>query len=323
MHLKIEEFRLPLEYVGQRLDQALADLYPDISRSRMQSWIKQGHVTVDGEPVVPKIKVKGGEAVKIVPQADEVCVTMTPEAISLNIVFEDDEMLIINKPAGLVVHPGAGNPDGTLQNALLHHAPQTVDVPRAGIVHRIDKQTTGLLVVAKTLRAHVSLVDQLSERAFQREYDAVVYGRIISGAMIEAPIGRHPRDRKKMSVQEGGREAITHYRVKQRFRHHTHVTAKLETGRTHQIRVHMAHIHHPLVGDPVYGGRLKTPAGATPELLEVLHSFHRQALHAATLGVVHPVSGESMVFHAEPPADFLELVRVLAEDTKHHESDSG
>lgn len=316
-----QQLTLPPEHAGQRLDQALAELCPDISRSRLQTWIKQGHVTVDGEAAQPKTRVIGGEQVIIEPQPDAVCVETAPQPIDLDVVFEDHEMLIINKPAGLVVHPGAGNPDGTLQNALLHHAPQTVNVPRAGIVHRIDKQTTGLLVVAKTLRAHVSLVEQLAQRGFQREYDAVVCGRLISGATVEAPIGRHPRDRKKMSVIEGGREAITHYRVKQRFRNHTHITAKLETGRTHQIRVHMAHIHHPLVGDPVYGGRLKTPAKATAELSGYLQSFRRQALHAATLGVLHPVNGESMVFHAPLPDDFSQLLRVLDDDTRNHATD--
>jgi 23S rRNA pseudouridine1911/1915/1917 synthase len=240
-----------------------------------------------------------------------------PEAIPLTIVHEDADVLVIDKPAGLVVHPGAGNPRGTLVNALLHFDPRLAELPRAGIVHRLDKDTSGLMVVARTLRAHASLVEQLQARSVHRQYVAVVYGAMIAGGTVDAPIGRHPQDRIKQAVvgESSGRPAVTHYRVRERFRAHTLIECRLETGRTHQIRVHMAHAHHPLVGDAVYGGGLKLPKGATPQLVETLRGFRRQALHAEKLEFAHPVSGETISVSAERPPDLEQLVQALREDS--------
>jgi 23S rRNA pseudouridine1911/1915/1917 synthase len=242
---------------------------------------------------------------------------MAPEALPLAIVYEDAAILVVNKPAGLVVHPGAGNRAGTLQNALLHHAPELVQLPRAGLVHRLDKQTSGLLVVARTLEAHTRLVAALQAREFAREYAAVVSGVMTGGGTVDAPLGRHATDRLRMSVREGGREAVTHYRVLKRFRAHTHISVQLETGRTHQIRVHMAHIRYPLVGDPVYGRRVALPPAASPLLKQTLQDFHRQALHARRLGLKHPLSGESMHWEAPLPQDMQDLLAALADDVKH------
>jgi 23S rRNA pseudouridine1911/1915/1917 synthase len=241
-----------------------------------------------------------------------------PQSLPLDIVYEDDSVLVINKPAGLVVHPGAGNVDGTLSNALLHHAPELETVPRAGIVHRIDKDTSGLLVVARNLAAQKSLVEQLQARAFDREYEALTQGVMTAGGTVDAPIGRHPVNRLRQAVVPNGKEAITHYRVLEKFRAHTHIRVKLETGRTHQIRVHMAHIHYPLVGDPVYGGRLRIPAGATAELEAALRGFRRQALHAALLGFVHPRSGEFMSWQAPLPEDMVQLLAACRQDAQVH-----
>ncbi len=239
-----------------------------------------------------------------------------PEEIPLEVVFEDDEVLVIDKPAGLVVHPAAGNPDGTLLNALLYHCPALAAVPRAGIVHRLDKDTTGLMVVAKTLAAQTALVEQLQARTVSREYDAVSVGVMTAGGSLDAPIGRHPRDRKRQAVTASGKPAVTHYRVVERFRAHTHVRCRLETGRTHQIRVHVAHLRFPLVGDPVYGGRLKLPGGAGEALKTLLREFPRQALHARKLAFVHPGSGETLTFRAPLPDDILLLLDYLRDDVE-------
>lgn len=311
--VRVEEFSIPERYRGQRLDKALADLLPDFSRSRLQGWLREGLVRVDGEVLAPRTAVRGGERVVARLEAEPAEPAVEAEPIDLDVVYEDADLLVVNKPPGLVVHPGAGNREGTLQNALLYHDPALASLPRAGIVHRLDKDTGGLLVVARTSRAHKHLVAALAAREVEREYEAVVYGVLTAGGTVDAPIGRHPVDRKRMDVREGGREAITHYRVIRRFRAHTHVSLKLESGRTHQIRVHMRHIRHPLVGDPVYGRRLAIPAGAGEELATALHDFRRQALHARRLALVHPATGERMEWDAPPPPDFRALLRLLAD----------
>ena len=306
--------QIPRECGGLRLDQALARMFPDFSRARLQQWVRAGQVRVDERVLKPRDTVRGGEQVIIRAQLDDTpgC---EPEAIALDVIHEDEALLVINKPAGLVVHPAAGNWGGTLQNALLHRAPELATVPRAGIVHRLDKDTSGLLVVARTLTAHKSLVEQLQARTLKREYLAVVQGAMTAGGTVDAPIGRHPVDRKRMAVVQSGKEAVTHYRVEQRFAHHTAIRVNLETGRTHQIRVHMAHIRHPLVGDPVYGGRLRLPAGAGEALIQALRGFNRQALHARRLGLQHPVTGEYVEWEAPLPEDLVTLLQVLADDT--------
>ncbi len=300
---------VPEAAAGRRLDAVIAELFPAFSRSRLQRWLKDGALTVDGASPRGRTPVRGGEQVVIraeLPAEGPV----SAEPIALDIVFEDEALLVVNKPAGLVVHPGAGNADGTLQNALLHHDSRLHAVPRAGIVHRLDRETTGLMVVAKTLAAHADLVEQLQARAVGREYLAVVVGTFTAGGQVDAPIGRHPRDRLRMAVREGGKPAVTHYRVEARFAAHTLLRCRLESGRTHQIRVHMATIRHPLVGDPLYGGRLAVPSQAG-ELADVLRGFHRQALHAETLTLTHPVSGETLSWSVAPPADFERLCAAL------------
>lgn len=304
---------IPAELDGKRLDQAMAVLFQDFSRSRLQQWIREGQVQVDSQVMRPKDKVYAGQQVTL--QA-----TLAPEGdweaqdIPLPIVYEDAHLLVINKPAGLVVHPAAGNASGTMLNALLHHAPQLENLPRAGIVHRLDKETSGLLVVAKDLTTHKELVAQLQAREFEREYQAIVVGVMTAGGTVDAPIGRHPVQRKRMAVVERGKPAVTHYRVLERFRAHSLIRVNLETGRTHQIRVHMAYVHYPLVGDPVYGGRLKLPRGCTSELAEALRQFRRQALHAARLGIVHPHTGEHLTWQAPLPADMQALLETLRAD---------
>ena len=310
----IEQSRtVPDHMMGWRLDQAAADLFDDFSRERLKQWIKDGSLTCDGAPSKPKSKLLGGETLTIDARLED-SARWTPQAIELDIRYEDDHVLVINKSAGLVVHPAAGNPDGTLLNALLHHCPPLAALPRAGIVHRLDKQTTGLMVVAKTLVAQTSLVEQLQEKTVTREYDAIAMGTMIAGGRVDAPIGRHPRDRKRQAVVSTGKPAVTHYRVQERFRGHTHIRCRLETGRTHQIRVHMAHVHHALVGDPAYGGRLKMVAGASESLKEALRHFHRQALHARRLAFVHPASGETVTVEAELPDDMTVLLHHLRLD---------
>ncbi len=309
--------RVAADQSGMRLDQAIATLFPDYSRARLQEWIKQGLVRVDGAVASrPRDKILGGELIELeaILQDQVAC---RPEAIPLDIAYEDETLLVVNKPAGLVVHPAAGNPDGTLQNALLHHDETLIQLPRAGIVHRLDKETSGLLVIAKTPAAHKYLVEQLQERAVKREYRAVVTGVMTAGGTVDQPIARHPSQRTRMAVHPGGKHAVTHYRVLERFRFHTYLKVVLETGRTHQIRVHMAHIRYPLLGDPVYGGRLRIPAKASPALEAMLRSFRRQALHARKLGLQHPRTGEWMEWQVEPPQDMQELLRVLAEDASY------
>jgi len=308
-------FSIPGHLNGRRLDQALAELVPDYSRSRLQQWIHDGQVRLDERLPRARDRVHGGEAVRIdaVFNEDTGCL---PEDIPLDIVHADADLLVINKPAGLVVHPAAGNPDGTLQNALLHHDPELARLPRAGIVHRLDKETSGLLVVARSPVAHKKLVEALQARSVKREYLAVVHSVMTAGGEVNAALGRHPVDRKRMAVVAGGREAVTRYRVAERYRAHTLVRVRLETGRTHQIRVHMAHIRCPVVGDPVYGGRLRLPRGAGEHLQSVLQGFRRQALHAAQLAFTHPGTGQSVGWEAPLPEDMATLVDALREDAR-------
>lgn len=307
---------VPLTAAGRRFDQALAELFPDYSRSRLSEWIKSGDALLDGAMRRPRDPVRGGETVTLAAQPG-IETRALPEDIPLVVAYEDADVLVIDKPAGLVVHPGAGNPSGTLANALLHYDPKLVEVPRAGIVHRLDKDTSGLMVVARNLRAHAALVEQLSSREVHRQYVAVAMGPMIAGGTVTAPIGRHPTDRVRMAVVKNGRDAITHYRVRERFRAHTLIECRLETGRTHQIRVHMAHVKHPLIGDPVYS-RLANPRGATAELTVMLRGFRRQALHAEKLAFVHPASGETVSIEADAPPDMQALIAALRADSAMH-----
>ncbi len=302
-----------MHFAGARLDQVSAQLFSDYSRSRLQLWIKSGELRVDGKTLKPRAKLQGGELIEIQAQAES-CGEWQAQRIALDIVFEDHHILVINKPAGLVVHPAAGHADGTLLNAILYHAPVLATVPRAGIVHRLDKDTTGLMVVAKNLKAHAHLVDQLQTRSMGREYEAVISGVMTGGGCVDQPIGRHPVHRKKMAVIPTGKPATTHYQVIKRFRQHTHVSLKLETGRTHQIRVHMAYIHYPIVGDATYAGRMKIPGSADPALVGFLRAFKRQALHAKRLQLVHPDTGEQVHWEVPLPADMQTLIGMLDED---------
>ncbi len=306
---------VPAELSGQRLDQALARMFPEYSRSRLKSWLLKGFITVDDHSMRPRDAVAGGESVLLHPEPEPL-LDSKPEALDLDIIFEDEHCLVINKPAGLVVHPGAGNLRGTLMNGLLHHVPALDRLPRAGLVHRLDKDTSGLILVAKTFEAHNELTRALGEREISRHYLAVCAGVLTGGGSIDEPIGRHPVDRLKMSVRRDGKPAITHYRVLRRFAAHTYISVQLETGRTHQIRVHLAYRRHALVGDQTYGGRLAIPAGASPRLRDTLREFRRQALHAAKLRLAHPASGKELTFEAALPADFAELLAALAEDVE-------
>lgn len=310
------EFTIPLSCSGMRLDQAVAQVLDEFSRARLQQWIKEGLLTVDGAVAQPKTKVLGGEHIELIAHVEDQALWQ-PEPMDLTIVYEDDSLLVIDKPAGLVVHPAAGNWQGTLLNALLYHSPQLNKVPRAGIVHRLDKDTTGLMVVAKTLQAQTHLVEQLQARTVSREYLAVVHGSFVSGGTVDLPIGRHRVDRKKMAVDEEGKEAITHYRLAEKLPNFTVLTVKLETGRTHQIRVHMSHLHHPLVGDPLYGGRMKFPKGASDALREAIKAFPRQALHAQALSLVHPASGEIMEWKSPVPQDIQALIAFLRQEDRN------
>jgi len=307
------------EYAGKRLDVVLAELFPEYSRSRLKIWIEQGQVLLNGETAKPKKKITGDEQLQLSIQNIESEQDCVAEDIPLDIVYQDDDIIIINKPADFVVHPAAGHYSGTMQNALLHYDESLAAIPRAGIVHRLDKDTTGLMVVARNLSSHKYLVDQIQQHEVLRQYQAVVYGVMTGGGMVDQPIGRHPRDRIKMAVRENGREAITHYRLLQRFREHSLVKVQLETGRTHQIRVHMSYLRHPVVGDPVYAGRHRIPAGAQPELIEYLQAFKRQALHAWKLSFAHPGHGEEVSYEAPLPDDMLQLISLLQEDLQRHE----
>ena len=301
---------VPAEDCGRRLDQVAAERFPEFSRSRLQQWIKSGDLLVDGQQLPAKQKLLGGEELSISTRLKAEG-DWQPQDIPLDIVHEDEHIIVINKQVDLVVHPAAGNRDGTLLNGLLYHCPQLESIPRGGIVHRLDKDTTGLMVVAKTLAAHTDLVAQLQARTVSREYEAVVTGTMIGGGLVDQPIGRHPRQRVKMAVVSDGKEARTHYRVLQRFAGHTHIRLKLETGRTHQIRVHMASIKHPIVGDEVYGGRFKIHKGVSDQLRETLQNFGRQALHARELGLIHPHSGEFVSWNTELPDDMQLLLKAL------------
>ncbi|NUY57725.1 MULTISPECIES: 23S rRNA pseudouridine(1911/1915/1917) synthase RluD [Salinivibrio] len=307
--------------MGQRLDQAIAELFPDYSRSRIKTWIQAGQVSLDGMAVdKPRQKVMGGEQVEIATEIEDDD-RWLPQEIPLDVVYEDNDLLVINKPAGLVVHPGAGCPDGTLLNGLLHRYPDIGDVPRAGIVHRLDKDTTGLMVVAKTIPAQTRLVRALQKRKITREYEAIAIGNMTGGGMVDKPIGRHSTKRTHMAVQELGKPAITHYRVAEHFRGHTRLRLRLETGRTHQIRVHMAYLNHPLVGDPLYGGKAKPPRQAGEILVQTLRQFKRQALHAAMLRLDHPITGEQMEWHAPIPDDMVALTEHLRSDQAENGED--
>ncbi len=315
MKAEVLSAQIPAEQAGKRLDLVLAGLFPDFTRSQLQQWIEQGRVRVDTHLPTKRDRVRGGEAVtlEVPPPTPSL---HAPERIPLKIVHEDRDILVINKPAGLVVHPGAGNPAGTLLNALLHHAPALAKLPRAGIVHRLDKDTSGLMVIAKTERARQHLVEQLAERSVSREYVAVVNGVMIAGATVDAPIGRSRHDRTRMAITSAGRDAVSHVRVLKKYRAHTLVQVNLESGRTHQIRVHLAHLRYPVVGDPVYGGRPKLPKAASPSVVEVLQNFRRQALHAVKLSLVHPAKGEEMRWAASVPRDMHDLMEALAIDAK-------
>ena len=313
------EARVPEAAAGRRFDAVLAELFPEYSRSRLAAWIKSGDALLDGAPARPRDLVRGGEAVSLVAETEEQT-RAEPEDIPLDVLYEDSEVFVLDKPAGLVVHPGAGNPTGTLVNGLLHRDPRLAALPRAGIVHRLDKDTSGVMVVARTLQAHTALVAQLSAREVHRQYLAVVVGALVSGGTADAAIDRHPRDRIRMAVREDGKDAVTHYRLRERFHAHTLLECRLETGRTHQIRVHMAHLRHPIVGDPLYGGPLRLPRGASDELVAALRGFKRQALHAETLEFAHPASGEPVRVVAPVPADLQDLLRALREDTSAREA---
>ncbi len=307
----------PPEFAGKRLDQALAQLLPQFSRSRIQRWIEEGAVLVNGLPVKARELVVGGEAATVEARLPKE-VGIKAEKLPLDIVHQDAAVIILNKPPGVVVHPGAGNPGKTLQNALLAHDPKLKNVPRAGLVHRIDKDTSGLLVVARTMEAQTALVAELAEHGIEREYLAVCTGAMTGGGTVDKPIDRHRSHRLKFAVRSDGRDAVTHYRIEKRFRQHTLARVRLETGRTHQIRVHMEHVGYPIVGDPLYGGRKRFPKGASPELRELLEKFHRQALHAAKLTLTHPKSGKRVSFEAPLPDDLVHLLDGLQRDLEEH-----
>ena len=304
------EARIPIQSHGMRLDQVVAELFPDYSRNRLATWIKEGRLTVDGKTMKPRDKALASAHV-VLEVADEPVIDWQPQTLPLDVIFEDEHILVVNKPAGMVVHPAAGHTDGTLVNALLGHAPELDTLPRGGIVHRLDKETSGIMFVARSALAHKSLVAQLSERTVSRTYCAVCTGALTGGGKIDAPIDRHPTARTKMAVVADGKPAVTHYRIAHRFKHYTQLQVNLETGRTHQIRVHMAHRKWPLIGDPVYAGRQRIPAGASEALITALRNFPRQALHAQALEFEHPATGDWMEFETELPDDLVELLEVL------------
>lgn len=311
---------VPSELAGRRFDQAAAALMPDFSRSRLKAWIDTGHLTVGGAQADAKLKLRGGEELVLSAELEPV-VPVRPEAIAVEVVYQDDALLIVDKPAGLVVHPGAGNPSGTLQNALLHLDPSLAALPRAGLIHRLDKDTSGLLIVARTLTAQAALAARLERREIRRTYRAICQGVLTGGGVVDAPIGRHHRDRLRMAVTDSGRPARTRYRVLERFRAHTYIELDLETGRTHQIRVHMASLRAPLVGDPLYGGRPRLPPKPTDALRERLQAFRRQALHAVRLELEHPLTGQPLRFESPLPADFQSLLAALRADAAERAGD--
>jgi len=306
---------IPDDLIGTRLDQALAKLLSDFSRTEIQEWIKNGNVTVNNQHVKAKEKMFGGETV-IIDAMRKTQPVWQPQAIQLDIIYEDEALLVINKPPGMVVHPAPGNPDNTLLNAILHHAPDLAPLPRVGIIHRLDKNTSGLLVIAKTHAALMNLSKQMKSRRISRIYQAIVCGTLLSGGTIEAPVGRNPVQRKRMAVIETGKPAVTHYRVIEKYRAHTRLKIQLETGRTHQIRVHMAHLRYPIFGDQTYGGRLQLPRGASPELITTLREFKRQALHAKELGLTHPLTNKPITWQAPLPLDMQNLANVLHQDAE-------
>ena len=313
--------RVKESQLGQRLDQAIAELFADFSRSRLKEWLLDGKVQVNGEVVTkPRVKVMGGEEITVLAELEDE-ERWEAQDIPLNIVYEDDDIIVIDKPRDLVVHPGAGTPDGTVLNGLLYHYPPIAEVPRAGIVHRLDKDTTGLMVVAKTVPAQTRLVRALQKRDITREYEAIAIGTMTAGGRVEKPIGRHSTKRTLMAVNELGKPAVTHYRVAEHFREHTRIRLRLETGRTHQIRVHMSYLQHPLLGDVAYGGRARIPKGASDALAEMIRAFDRQALHAVMLKFEHPMTGEKLEFHAPVPDDMVAITEALREDTKLHKED--
>jgi 23S rRNA pseudouridine1911/1915/1917 synthase len=315
--MKIIQHKLAIEeqFSGYRLDQALSLMLPDYSRSRIQDWIKSGFITLNDKTVKPREKVYLGDRLNLdIPETTKTF--DSPQPIEFEVLYEDEHLFVINKPAGLVVHPAAGHQQGTLVNGLLYRDPQLEQLPRAGIVHRLDKDTTGVMVVARSLPAHNALVDALQQREVKREYVAIARGVITAGRTIDEPIARHPVDRKRMSIQENGKHAITHFTVAERYRYHSLIDVRLETGRTHQIRVHMAHIRYPLLGDQVYGGRFSLPAGVSAEMEQALRNFKRQALHARRLSFAHPVSGEALSFEAPIAADMVHMIEVLKQDAE-------
>ncbi len=314
LQTEIHSAQIPLGCAGRRVDQVLAELFPEFSRSRLSAWLKDGMVRINGTTLRPRDAVRGGEWVEV--NAKLVAVSPSqPQAIALCLLHEDADVFVVDKPAGLVVHPGAGNPDGTLVNALLHLDPHLAALPRAGIVHRLDKETSGALIVARNLAAHASLVEQLTARDIHRQYEAIVAGTPVTGGTVDAPLDRHPVDRLKRAVVEDGKPALTHYRIRERYRAHTRIECQLETGRTHQIRVHMAHLKLPLIGDPLYGGSLRLPKGASAELIAALRSFKRQALHAERVEFSQPKSGATIVAEAARPQDMTDLIAALQADT--------
>jgi len=303
---------IPDRLIGQRIDSAMAQMLPDYSRSKITTWVRSGGALINGKTFKPKEKILGGEIVTLNIKAEKTN-DWKAEDIPLDIVFEDNDIIVVNKPVGLVTHPGAGNWTGTLANALLHYDPSLANLDRAGIVHRLDKNTSGLMVVARSELAQKNLVEQLQTHAVSREYSAIVYGHMISGGTVDEPIGRDPKDRIRQAVVEDGKDAVTHYRVIDRFAHHTHVKAILETGRTHQIRVHLSYIGHPLIADPMYGGKIRFPKKADDHLKNALKKFNRQALHAKKLTLTHPITLEQMSWKAPLPQDLQDLLKVLQE----------
>ena len=301
---------IPERMTGQRLDVALSEMLPDYSRSKITAWIKSGEALINHKTFKPKDKVNGSEMVELTISQKQNN-DWVGEDIPLNIVFEDEDIIVLNKAVGLVTHPGAGNWSGTLANALLYYEPKLATLDRAGIVHRLDKNTSGLMVVARNEKSQKYLVEQLQKHSVSREYSAIVYGHMVAGGTIDEPIGRDTKDRVKQAVSSHGKEAVTHYRVIDRYQNHTHIKAILETGRTHQIRVHLSHIGYPLMGDPMYGGKVRFPKKADVILKEAIVNFKRQALHARKLTLTHPISGELMSWKAPLPEDMLALLDVL------------